>query len=131
MWGDTGLQTHQLFSRSASTAGLCFPGSTYDVSGSKDAVHNGTAERGDHTEADEDDRCNQLRKENKAKYHLPVHNRAISALSTGLWKAQSMSPGAVSDPDVGPAAQPALAEGAGCVSALAGALCQTGSLGTW
>lgn len=30
-----------------------------DVSGSKDAVHNGTAERGDHTEADEDDRCNQ------------------------------------------------------------------------
>lgn len=81
---------------------LCFSGSTYYVSGSKDTVYYGTAEGSDDTKADEDDRCNQLREENKTRYHLPLHNQAISALSTRICRAQSISPQAISDPNVCP-----------------------------
>lgn len=70
----------------------CFPGSTYYVSGSKDAIYYGTAECSNDTKADEDDRCNQLRKENKAKYDLPCHNQMLHAPSTTIQKPQPLRP---------------------------------------
>lgn len=119
MQPDTGLQTViTSFLRVKALQELCFPGSTYYVSGSKDTVYYGTAECSDDTKADEDDRCNELRKENKAKYHLPPHNQVISALSTRICNPESISPQAINDPNVCPGCRDWL-RAVGCVSALA------------
>lgn len=108
------------------------------MSGSEDTIYYGTAECSDDAEADEDDRCNQLRKENKAKYHPPLHNQAFRALSTWIRKPQSIG---LKQSMTQMFAQAAgLIEGNGmcvskervcsCKTAAAVVLCQTGTLGT-
>lgn len=74
MWSDVGREHITCFPRVKVLQDSGFPGSTYYVSGSKDTIYYGTAECSNDAKADEDDRCNQLRKENKAKRHVLLHS---------------------------------------------------------
>lgn len=108
------------------------------MSGSKDTVYYGTAECSNDAKTDEDDRCDQLRKENKAKYHLLLHHQAFRALSTRIRNPQSISPQAINDPNVCPGCTDNEGNGmrvskesvCSCKAAGVAALCRSGSLGT-